>query len=57
MIFRLFSHRKGQSPWPDVQQSLTPTQDSAMFSLLAQVSVCVCVYILFIVLCLTADPK
>lgn len=38
-ISRPFSHRKGQSPWPDAQQSLTPAQASAMFSSLAQVSV------------------
>lgn len=36
--FRLFSHRRGQSQWPDVQQSLTPAQGSAMFSSSAQVS-------------------
>lgn len=37
-ISRFFSHRKGQSPWPGVQLSLTPTRASAMSSSLAQVS-------------------
>lgn len=38
-VSRPFSRRKGQSPWPDAQQSLTPAQASAMSSSLAQVSV------------------
>lgn len=47
-ISRPFSHRKGQSPWPDVRQSLTPAQASATFSSLAQVSVLMPLLIYFL---------